>query len=241
MGCFPLFIELSGRKVLITGGGRNAERKAEILLRFGAAVTLVTPSPPDGCIRMADGGRISLLTRDYRTEDLEGAALAVSVSEDRTTNERIYADAVSCGIPVNVEDRTELCTFLFPAVVSRGDFAVGITTSGSYPALSRYARETAEAVFPESYEGMTEILKEYRKKIRRETHDTSLRRKWMDLLLAEAVRAANKAPEMLAKRIFAAYESLRSQTNGGTEPNGRSSGNSVAAPDRPYSENSPEV
>ncbi|MGM8888354.1 precorrin-2 dehydrogenase/sirohydrochlorin ferrochelatase family protein, partial [Psychrobacter sp. 1U2] len=43
MNTFPLFFKLEDRKVLIVGGGDVALRKADLLSRAGAAITIVAP------------------------------------------------------------------------------------------------------------------------------------------------------------------------------------------------------
>lgn len=201
MGCFPLFVDLSGRKVLIAGGGKVAERKADALLEFGASVWLVSPKATGKLRRLAASGKIHFLEREYRPGDLQSAALAVAATGNREVNRGIRDEAVRRAVPVNVADDPELCTFLFPAVVHRKDFVVGITTSGSYPALSKYARRKIEALFPENYGKMVTVLKSYRAKVRREIQDPALRRAVLEELLQMAVRADEES-EWTAEGAF---------------------------------------
>lgn len=190
MACFPLFVELSGKEVLVAGGGKVAERKVGTLLEFGAGIRLVSPAVTGGLQSLADSGAVRLRKREYRKEDLEGAALAVAATGDREVNRRIHSDAAGRSIPVNVVDDPELCTFYFPAVVHRKDLVVGITTSGSYPAFTKYARQKVEELFPESCGEVVEVLKSYREKVRREVKDPAVRRQILEKLLEIAVKAA---------------------------------------------------
>ncbi len=201
MGYFPLFINLSGRDVLVAGGGKVAERKARILREFDAAIRLVSPEATQGLTELAGSGAIRFLRREYRTEDIDTAAIVVAATGDRTVNRQIHDDAVCKGIPVNVADDPELCTFFFPAIVRRDDFVVGITTSGSYPALSRYAREKIETLFPDQYGVITDILKEYREKIRNEIHSPAERAAILEKLMDTAAQAAQNA-KTLDRRIL---------------------------------------
>lgn len=194
MGFFPLFVDLSGRRVLIVGGGTVAERKIRALLGFGAAPLVVSPQVTDEVRRLANTGAVRFFARKYRPGDLAGAALAVAATNDREVNRAVSRDARKREIPVNVVDDPELCTFYFPAIVRRGDFVVGISTSGSYPALAKYARSRIEKTFPESCGEILEKLKWERLRAMREIPDPEERKKELDRLLREAI-GEKAAPE----------------------------------------------
>lgn len=195
MGYFPLFIDLTGKPVLIVGGGTVAERKLRTLLGFGALPLLVSPQATAEIRRSAESGNIRYREREYRTEDIDFAVLAVAATGDETVNRQIYKDAVRKGIPVNVVDAPALCTFFFPAVVQRNDFVVGVTTSGSYPALAKYARQQIEMLFPERYGEMTEVLKKFRKKVRKEIQNPAEREKILEKLLRDMVAQETQTAE----------------------------------------------
>ncbi|MBZ4665801.1 MAG: sirohydrochlorin ferrochelatase [Mahella sp.] len=201
MGYFPLFINLSGKEVLVAGGGKVAERKVRILLEFDAAIRLVSPETIHALRDLADSGAIRLLPRKYRAEDVDTAALVIAATCDRTVNRQIHDDALRKCVPVNVVDDPELCTFFFPAVVHRTDFVVGITTSGSYPALAKYARQQIETLFPEQYGEITNVLKEYRKKIWKEIQSPAQRAAVLEGLIDTAAHVA-KNDEILDRRIL---------------------------------------
>ena len=70
----------------------------------------------------------------------------------------------------NVEDVTNLCTFITPAIVRRGDVTVAISTSGTSPALARKFREVLSGTSPINnahsimeFADLTEILSDTRK------------------------------------------------------------------------------
>ena len=73
---FPLFIDLTGKKAVVIGGGTVGLRRAEVLARFGAEVTVISPS----LAREAEGIRCVL--RPYAPGDLDGAFLAVAAASD---------------------------------------------------------------------------------------------------------------------------------------------------------------
>ena len=122
---FPLFLDLTGQKAVIVGGGTIACRRAEVLTRFGAQVTVIAPTcnnlPPDA----------TWLERGYQPGDLEGCALAVAATNDREVNRQVGLDAKALGIPVSVADAREECTFFFPAVCVGEDLVAGVVSDGS--------------------------------------------------------------------------------------------------------------
>jgi precorrin-2 dehydrogenase/sirohydrochlorin ferrochelatase len=158
-------------------------------------------------------GQIEYISRECRSEDINCAALVIAAAGSREINQSIYREAVQKGIPVNVVDDPELCTFFFPAVVCRNDLVIGITTSGSYPALSRYMREAVEELISEEYEVVTEHLREYREKVRAEIQDPIERRIVLRKLMETAVRTVEDSrqfcPRLLSERLNSTYEILR--------------------------------
>lgn len=122
---FPLFMDLSGQKAVIVGGGAIACRRAEVLARFGAQVTVIAP-------RCVDLPRNTIrLERSYQPGDLEGCALAVAATNDRAVNRQVGLDAKALGIPVSVADAREECTFFFPAVCVGEGIVAGVVSDGS--------------------------------------------------------------------------------------------------------------
>lgn len=200
MGFFPLFMDLSGKEALMVGGGPSAERKVKTLLEFGASVRLVSPQATPELLRLAAVGALQYQKREYGRGDLESVSLAVAAVRNREVGRAVYRDAAARSVPVNVVDMPEFCTFFFPAVVKRGDFVIGVTTSGSYPAFSRYAREKLEALFPECCGEMLRVLKEDRRKVRREIKDPALRKKVLEELLEMAVRAESESESLTVCR-----------------------------------------
>lgn len=132
---FPLFLDLDGKHCVIIGGGAVGARRAGVLLRFGAHVTVVDPAPgplPEG---------VDCLRRGYERGDLDGAALAVAAADDRQVNRRVGQDAKAQGIPVSVADCPEECTFFFPAVcLGEGLVAGVVSQDGDHHKTARAAR-----------------------------------------------------------------------------------------------------
>lgn len=111
MALFPLFIELSGRRALIVGGGRLALHKARMLLPYGAELTAVAP---EFCPELEAMEGLTLVRRAFEPRDVEGAEIVIAATDERDVNRAVSALCRERGIPVNVVDELAECSFVFP-------------------------------------------------------------------------------------------------------------------------------
>ncbi len=147
MRYYPVFLDIRGKRCVVVGGGGVAERKVLALLDAGAEVTVISPELTEGLEALKRAGRISHSERKYRSGDLEGAFVVIAATSDMDVNRRVSRDAGN--IPVNVVDVPDLCTFIVPSVVRRGDLTIAVSTSGASPALARSIREEIEELYTE--------------------------------------------------------------------------------------------
>ena len=183
MVCFPLFIDLNDKTVLVVGGGPVAARKARVLLDYGPRVLVCAPRfVPE--LEQLSGAE--LLRQPFVPDLLEGVSLAIAATDDRVLNRTVAQLCRKRAIPVNVADSREESTFLFPAVVRRGRLSVGISTGGASPAAAAYVRRTLEEQLPESLEPILDWLEDQRKK-GKDTLPPSRRRSWFSRLLSAAL------------------------------------------------------
>src|ERR1700738_1839071 len=117
MGYLPIFIDGSNRDCVVLGGGEVAERKTRSLIEAGAVVTVVSPALTAGLAAMANAGALRHLARTYQPGDLEGAFLAFEATGKIETGRAAAAEARARGVPINVADVPELCSFITPAVI----------------------------------------------------------------------------------------------------------------------------
>lgn len=187
MAVFPVFIELKDKKCVVVGGGTVAERKIEALLEFGSKIVVISLSVNEKIRDFERNGTIEIKERKYLSGDLDGAFLVIAATDNTETNEEVYNDALKKGVFINVVDCPEKCNFIFPAIVKRGDMVLGISTSGAYPALSKHIRQKLEKLFPNEFEGLVEILKEYRINARRMIVDKEKRIEFLTRILDDVL------------------------------------------------------
>jgi siroheme synthase-like protein len=158
MTAYPVVLRLSGKRVLVVGGGAVAARKVEGLLAAGAAVTVVAPAVVAELRDAGARGEIEIVERSYRSGDLEGSWLVLTATDDDTTQQQVFDDAEAAGIWVNAADDPRRCSFFLPAVHRREPVLVAVSTQGTSPALAAWLRDRAAAVLPERLEELVAAL-----------------------------------------------------------------------------------
>jgi len=147
----PVCLKLTKAPVLLVGGGAVATRKARLLLRAGANLTVVAPTISAELESLLSEHGGAWQQARYRKGDLHGHRLVIAATPDTAANEQIYADANDLSIPVNVVDNPALCSFIFPSIVDRDPVLIAITSSGQSPVLARILRRKIEALVPAAY------------------------------------------------------------------------------------------
>jgi len=173
---FPLFLDITGRRVVVVGGGDGAARKVEQLLDCGAEVVVVSPHFSGAFAPLRGRSDLALVQRAYQPGDLAGAVLAIAASDDPAVNRLATEEATAAGVLVNVVDQPALSQFIVPSVVRRGELVVAISTGGASPALARRLREELEQVIGPEYETFVALLREVRQRVMQSEPDPARRR-----------------------------------------------------------------
>ena len=165
MGYIPIFLDVSGKPCLVVGGGEVAERKVRALLAAGAEVTIVSPGLGEALEAIARRGEVHHLARRWRRGEMAGFALVYAATGDASLHREIAAEAGELGIPINVADTPELCSFIAPAVIRRGDLQIAISTSGASPALAARIRRELEPRLGLEYVRLLEVMRAARRRL----------------------------------------------------------------------------
>ncbi len=147
-----------GKKVVVVGGGRVAERKVLSLLPSGAKVTVISPKLTECLERLAGKAEIEHLKRPFSQGDLKGAWLVIAATDDSKVQEQVFSEAERRGCFCNVVDRPERCSFIVPSVVKRGALTIAISTGGQSPGLARALRIELEKEFPRQWALYVELV-----------------------------------------------------------------------------------
>jgi uroporphyrin-III C-methyltransferase/precorrin-2 dehydrogenase/sirohydrochlorin ferrochelatase len=207
MRYFPAFFDIENKPVLIAGGGELALRKARLLIKASPDLVFVAPDFSDELVA-AFGERARFLERAFVAADLAlEPALVVVATGEADTDEEIALAVRSAGIPVNVVDRPELCDFVVPSIVDRGDLVIGISTGGAAPVLGRSLRAKIESLLPQRLGALAGFAKQFRTAVTARIPETDRKHFW------ERFFSGPIAEDVLAGREVQAREAMLAHLN----------------------------
>lgn len=163
----PLFVDLSGRRVLVVGGGRAAERKLPALIAAGALVTLIALRIREGVRRLLCESHGELLQRRARVQDVSAKyMLFFALTDNSRLNRRLRAAARAAKVWVAGSTDPKGGDFHFGAVVDRGLVRLAISTGGRSPTLARLAAEVLRHLLPETLASDATALRRQQRRLR---------------------------------------------------------------------------
>jgi uroporphyrin-III C-methyltransferase/precorrin-2 dehydrogenase/sirohydrochlorin ferrochelatase len=181
MRFLPVFLDLRTGPVLLIGAGELARAKLRLLAAAGARIRwYATDGNHDvSALDPADTTQIELAKGDPLTADLSGV-IAILCAGAGDIGPAMSARAKAVGLPVNVMDDLAHSTFIFPAIVDRGDVVVAVGTGGASPVVARRVRERIEAVLPARIGDLATFIGRWRKTIHGRIPEFPLRRRFWE-------------------------------------------------------------
>jgi precorrin-2 dehydrogenase / sirohydrochlorin ferrochelatase len=157
---------MSGRRVLVIGGGAVAEDKVKGLLAADADVTIISPELTPELETLRANGSVRWQQRQYVEGDLVGYEVCMIATDDGAVNAAVAAEGKRARIWVNAADDPANCDFILPSVVRQGSIVVAASTGGGSPALARRLREELTDFLGEDYAPLGELLASVRAELR---------------------------------------------------------------------------
>lgn len=183
MDYLPIFFDLKGRKVLVVGAGDVAARKASLLLRAQGRVTIVAPEFSDAMRLLNKNDAINFIEASYDDSQLADCALVIAATNDMAVNRQVFDDASRRGIPVNVADAPELCTFVLPSIIDRSPVIIAVSTGGASPTLGRLLRARLETMIPASYGRLARLARRFREPVKQRFKTMAQRRRFWEQII----------------------------------------------------------
>jgi siroheme synthase-like protein len=203
---YPIFLNIQGKRCVVIGGGKVALRKIKMLLDCGANVSVISPKPHPDIAKLSKERAIHFIQRDYESQDLKGAVIAIVCTDVKEVNRKVADEAKKAGILVNVADDPEPSDFIIPAFFRRGNLTLAVSTSGVSPALARKIRMKLEKSFGEEYASLLSLIGEVRSTLKEKGYivDAEAWQGALDLdLLIQLVRSGQrkKAKAVLLSKL----------------------------------------
>ncbi len=204
----PLMIDLSGRKIVIFGGGSVGERKAELFC--GCADTLIVSLEFSQRLQELEAfGQVQLVRLDILTASdfelrkiISGALIVIPATNSLKLNKKITDIALESDILINQVNA--LGSVVIPSVIKRGDLIIGISTLGQSPAVSKYTRRQIESLITPAYFDMIQLQNELRSYLKKHIAEQKKRKEILwNILESETVwEGFNESYEKAAKAAY---------------------------------------
>ncbi len=213
---FPIFLNLAGRRVVVSGGGAAALAKLRLLMKTEAAITVFAARPDRQIITWAARGVLTLVPRAFEPGDALCAALFYGANEDADEDSRAAAIARAEGALVNVVDNLQDSQFITPAIVDRDPVTVAIGTEGAAPVLARAIKADLEERLPASLGTLARIGKRFRKMAEALPFGRARRDFWQDYYFNAGPRAISQGEGAVEETLDSLLDShLTRQTRPG--------------------------
>jgi uroporphyrin-III C-methyltransferase / precorrin-2 dehydrogenase / sirohydrochlorin ferrochelatase len=212
---FPILVSFDGKPPLVTGGGELAAVKTRLLLKRAPVVDVAANEVTPELAALIEAGSAALIAARPGIDQLRGRPLVIAATEDDEEDARVSAIARALGVPVNVPDRPELCTFALPAIVDRGEVTVAIGTSGASPVLAQRLRAWLEQELHPRLDALAKLAAEFRGAVAEALPSGQPRRKFWEAVFEGAAAEAmlegdeNKARDLIEAAIAKAAEEPR--------------------------------
>lgn len=205
----PLFLDLSGYRCLLVGGGQVALRKARLLAQMKAVLDVIAPKTEPELVTLVAKSGGSVQQKAFADTDLRSQppVLVVAATNDTSVNRMVAEASRAANIWVNVVDTSELCTFIFPSIVNRSPFILAVSSGGKAPVLLRQWRERIEALLPARLGRLVDFAASFRDRVKIAWPDATARRRFWEVFFSGAAAGAllagqRKKAEQLAEAMF---------------------------------------
>jgi len=159
---FPLLLNLTNYPCLVVGGGNVALRKVTSLLNFQTKVTVISPKICTALLELKRKRKIKVIQKVYSKEHLKNIKVVFCATDNPKINRLVRKDCTEKNILLNVADMPELCDFILPAIVKRGDLTLSVSSQGSAPFYVREIKNKLDHIFPAYYEEIIELAGNFR-------------------------------------------------------------------------------
>ena len=147
---FPVFMDITEKRVVVIGGGTIATRRVKTLTEFCERITVVSPCITEELGELLKDEKITWVSKMYQELDLLDADIVIAATNQPEVNGMIKKDCLKQEketgktILFNVIDAKENCDFYFPSIVQTKEVVVGINSGGSSPRQTKHVRTQIE-------------------------------------------------------------------------------------------------
>ena len=208
MNYLPLFIDTSGKKCLIVGGGKVASRKLIPILESNMTVNMISSDIADEILEIIKNKKnFTYEQRNFEEKDINDQFLIIAATNDKSINSLIAKLAKEKNILVNMAEDSSKGNVLIPSVVDRSPIKIAISSGAASPILTRLVKTKLETIIPYAFSKLADVMMEYRAKVKEKYSSIKERRNFwetfLDGPLSEMVLSGHieKAKKILDKSL----------------------------------------
>ena len=183
MDIFPISLKLQQQPCLIVGGGHIAYRKAVLLQKAGAVISVVAPEIEASLLEIVQATAGQYVQAPFNSEiPLRSYRLVIAATNDAGVNRQVFEDCEAENVLVNSVDDPPHCRFMVPAIIDRSPLIISVASNGTSPVLSRQIRTQLEATIPHGMGKLAEFSGKWRSAVKAKITNPDERRIfWEDL------------------------------------------------------------
>ncbi|AWD69329.1 MULTISPECIES: siroheme synthase CysG [Acinetobacter] len=183
MDIFPISLKLQQQPCLIVGGGHIAYRKAVLLQKAGAVISVIAPEIEASLLEIVQATAGQYVQAPFNSEiPLRSYRLVIAATNDAGVNRQVFEDCEAENVLVNSVDDPPHCRFMVPAIIDRSPLIISVASNGTSPVLSRQIRTQLEATIPHGMGKLAEFSGKWRSAVKAKITNPDERRIfWEDL------------------------------------------------------------
>ncbi|WP_291358598.1 siroheme synthase CysG [Acinetobacter sp. UBA3025] len=189
MDIFPISLKLQQQPCLIVGGGHIAYRKAVLLQKAGAVISVVAPEIEARLLEIVQATAGQYVQAPFNPEiPLRSYRLVIAATNDAGVNRQVFEDCEAENVLVNSVDDPPHCRFMVPAIIDRSPLIISVASNGTSPVLSRQIRTQLEATIPHGMGKLAEFSGKWRSAVKAKITNPDERRIFWENLYASPLK-----------------------------------------------------
>ena len=165
MDYFPIFINLHDKYVLVVGQYKILEFKIEKMIAAGAKIKFLSDLLPEKIEKYITSGKVHFVQDQFDEKYLDDIWLVVCGSHDVELKKKIAQTCADRHLFCNFVDEAPISSFISPAVITKGDITIAISTKGKSPALNKYLKNEILSKIGDEYSKFADLLGKKRQKV----------------------------------------------------------------------------
>lgn len=197
---YPIFLDLTGKKCVVTGEGFEVAAKVRALAEASADVRYINPRAVPEIEALAAAGSVRWEVREFSPEDLDECFLVITCSP---RNADIFRMAEARNVLCNAVDDPANCRYSYGSIHRSGDLTVGISTNGIAPAIAVRLKQKFQREIGPEYGELLEQLRRIRPEITSRITDFDKRKQlWYAIADSEALALMKGGQHEAALRLI---------------------------------------